>query len=634
MYAWLPAIVIFIYLAVVLYIGIFAFRRGKETGEDFFLASRSIGSIVFFLALFATNMTAFAILGSSGMSYKVGIGVFGMMATSSALVIPLTLFFIGTRLWVVGKRFGHMTQVSYFRDRFDCSHIGTPVFLLTSAMLLPYLIISIDGGGVILSSLTDGKISFPLGGAIVAVIVMATVFFGGLRGAVWVNVLQTLLFISFGLIAFAWIGTHLPGGFRGTVGQITADPSNRLAPSAMGKMGTLLTRERIPWQVFLSFMLIPLSSIMFPHMSIMCFTAKRVSAFKKTVVLYPLCIMAIWLPCCFLGALGPAQERVREQVAARSEPFQEWYNAKGENDRGDPDIAQLNMALRAAAAAPAKITPKTPPPQAAAIHKAAPAAANALAGVERQSLDRASVIHQLYAIPDSGVKAAWNKVANHNSDSVLLEMLKTYVPAFLAGILAAGIISAVMGSDCHQILGLSTMFTKDLFNYYGGGRRMGEKGTVLMGRAFIVVANGIAYVIALGRPPIFELAVTYAFSGFAALSPMMIAALFWKRSTKWAVLANTLWVAAWVGFLVYVGQHYHPNDRIWGTVLTVSAAGNLSFFGFTAVVPMTLGAAILVALVSLVTPPPRRETIDRYFSPDRAEVDARYTSPLTVAPAR
>ena len=33
------------------------------------------------------------------------------MATSSCLVIPLTLFFIGTRLWGVGKRFGHMTQV-------------------------------------------------------------------------------------------------------------------------------------------------------------------------------------------------------------------------------------------------------------------------------------------------------------------------------------------------------------------------------------------------------------------------------------------------------------------------------------------------------------------------------------------
>ena len=69
----IPLIVISIYLAVVLYIGIFAFRKGRETGEDFFLASRSVGSIIFFLALFATNMTAVAVLGSSGIAYKRGV---------------------------------------------------------------------------------------------------------------------------------------------------------------------------------------------------------------------------------------------------------------------------------------------------------------------------------------------------------------------------------------------------------------------------------------------------------------------------------------------------------------------------------------------------------------------------------
>ena len=628
---WLPAIVIFIYLALVLYIGVFAFRRGKETGEDFFLASRSIGSIVFFLALFATNMTAFAILGSSGMSYKIGIGVFGMMATSSALVIPLTLFFIGTRLWAVGKRFGHMTQVAYFRDRYECSEIGTLIFLLTAAMLIPYLIISIDGGGVILSSLTNGKISFPLGGAIVAAIVMGTVFFGGLRGAVWVNVLQTILFIGFGLFAFAWIGSHLPGGFTGTMNAMVKDPSNQRAPTAFGKMATLLTRERIPWQVFLSFMLIPLSSIMFPHMSIMCFTAKKVTAFKKTVVLYPICIMAIWLPCCFLGAVGFSQHSktqdadfdVRDHVAANSEPFKQWLEHSGNIGdvalRYQPDVAQLDKSLHGAIASGATARPKTPPALAAAAAGAflKDLHAGRLSMVEEKDNLESQAIgasQRLYAIPDGAVQAAWGKIATQNSDSVLLEMLKRFVPAGLAGLLAAGIISAVMGSDCHQILGLSTMFTKDIYNYYGGANRIGEKSTVWTGRIFILVANGIAYLIALTRPPIFELAVTYAFSGFAALSPMMIAALFWKRSTKWAILANTLWVAGWVLFLIYAGQHYHPNDRILGQMLYIGPTGNLSFFGFTSVVPMTLGAALLVIFVSLITSPPSRATVEKYFS--------------------
>src|ERR1700741_2901938 len=125
-----PVIVVFVYLVVIAFIGSYAFKKSKENTEDFFLASRSIGSIVFFLSIFATNMTAFAILGSSGQAYRQGIGIFGVMESSSCLVIPLTIFFIGTRLWALGKKFGHQTQVAFFRDRWECNHIGTAIFAL------------------------------------------------------------------------------------------------------------------------------------------------------------------------------------------------------------------------------------------------------------------------------------------------------------------------------------------------------------------------------------------------------------------------------------------------------------------------------------------------------------------------
>src|ERR1043165_6258840 len=98
----IPVIVIFLYVGLIAFIGSIAYRRGKTNTEDFFLANRSVGEMVFFLSLFATNMTAFAILGSSGMSYRQGIGVYGLMASSSGLVIPLTIFFIGTRLRAAG----------------------------------------------------------------------------------------------------------------------------------------------------------------------------------------------------------------------------------------------------------------------------------------------------------------------------------------------------------------------------------------------------------------------------------------------------------------------------------------------------------------------------------------------------
>ena len=101
----IPAVIVFSYLAVVLYIGIFAFRhaeRGGGQAEEYFLAGRSLGPAVFLLSLFGTNMTAFTILGSAGHAFANGIVTFGLMASSSAFIIPLTLFFIGTRTWALG----------------------------------------------------------------------------------------------------------------------------------------------------------------------------------------------------------------------------------------------------------------------------------------------------------------------------------------------------------------------------------------------------------------------------------------------------------------------------------------------------------------------------------------------------
>jgi solute:Na+ symporter, SSS family len=568
----IPVLVIFAYLAVIAFIGSIAYKRSQDNTEDFFLASRSIGSMVFFLSLFATNMTAFAILGSSGQAYRQGIGIYGMMASSSCFVIPLTIFFIGTRLWALGKKFGHQTQVSYFRDRWECNHIGTVIFALSAAMLIPYMIISIMGGGTVLNEISVNKethlalIPYWLGCAIVAVVVTLNVFFGGMRGTVWVNIFQTILFVCFGLVAVAVISQKLPLSFSAYMGKLAGDP----------KTSYLVTRERMLPQTFWSYSLIPLSSIMFPHMAMMCFSARRLSAFKRTVIAYPIAIMVTWLPCVFLGVLGFAA---------------------------------------------------------------------------------------LGRIPDP--------------DGVLLSLLDKYSPVWLAGILGAGIISAVMGSDAHQVLAMSTMFTKDVFTHYGGKEKFGEHRAVHFARGFIVVVTVIAYLVALqlkAKQGIFEIAIRFAFSGFAAMAPVMIAALFWKRSTKWGALAATLFVATClITFGLLQGKPTPPppavaakppgtnivatalastnpapkiaattnlppagsipaaatppkpkEDIIWqigqgpDAIKILSRAaptGDVRFLnGYMTVFPMVAGSALCMILFSLLTKPPSRATVDKYFS--------------------
>ena len=58
--------IILAYLVVVLIVGTLAHRTFRGTGEDYFLASRTIGPFVLLMTLFGTNMTAFTMLGLPG----------------------------------------------------------------------------------------------------------------------------------------------------------------------------------------------------------------------------------------------------------------------------------------------------------------------------------------------------------------------------------------------------------------------------------------------------------------------------------------------------------------------------------------------------------------------------------------
>jgi Na+/proline symporter len=203
------------------------------------------------------------------------------------------------------------------------------------------------------------------------------------------------------------------------------------------------------------------------------------------------------------------------------------------------------------------------------------------------------------------------------ADDVVLLLLERYAPLWLAGLLGAGIMAAVMASDS-QILALSTMFTEDVFAYYGAKARFGEQVQVATGRIFVVVLTVAAYLIALRMPaPIFDLAVQYGFTGYAALSPLLIAALFWRGSTKWGALASTAVAAAAVLGTAYFQWTVTSPRVVWsvgGWDVLARTPGGTSILGFLPVVPATLLSALLMVVVSKATAKPSAGTLDRYFA--------------------
>ncbi len=483
--------IILIYLIVVLGIGMASHRLFRGTGEDYFVATRSIGPFILLMSLFGTHMTAFALLGASGEAYNNGIGVFGLMASSSALIGPALFFFVGTRAWAIGKRFGYLTQVQYFRERWQSDALGLLMFGVLVAFMIPYLLIGVMGGGITMNQITGGQVPAWVGGLLVCLVVLCYVTFGGLRGTAWANTFQTLVFMTLGGVAFVVI-VHDLGGLTNALRKV-ADAHPEL----------LIRGDKISPAKFFSYTLIPLSVGMFPHIFMHWLSARRAESFRYAIIFYPLCIAAVWIPSVLLGIFGSF------------------------------DFPGL----------------------------AGPAA-----------------------------------------NSVLVKMIAAHAPPILAGLLAAGVFAAIMSSLDSQVLAIGTMFTQDIAGRYFM-HDMDEKRQVLLGRLFVVAILAVTYILAqVADRSIFKLAI-WSFTGFAALVPIVLAAMFWQRSTKEGAFAALITVAvSWC--LLFYQSLDNPG-------YTVAGSG---FMPVAVILPLS-GLALIVG--SLLSPRPERATVLKFFPEER-----------------
>jgi SSS family solute:Na+ symporter len=159
------------------------------------------------------------------------------------------------------------------------------------------------------------------------------------------------------------------------------------------------------------------------------------------------------------------------------------------------------------------------------------------------------------------------------------------------------------------------MFTHDVVLRLFGEHRFGDKQRILLGRALVAGVVVLAYVLsALAPRSVFTLGV-WCFSGFSSLFPLVFAALYWKRVTKAGAMACIV-TATVVWILLF-------RDAGWG------ANREYLFLGMMPVVTIFAASTAALVIVSLLTAPPPREVLERFF-PTRTET-AVPTPPDPVA---
>ena len=152
----IPLVIIIVYMSLLLCLGLFSSRFFRGTSKDYFVASQSIGPVLLLMSIFGTSMTAFALVGSTGKSFERGIGIYGLLASISGLVHAGVFFLIGIRLWVFGKKYGYVTQIQYFRARFESNILGYLLFPILVGLVIPYLLIGVIGAGNTILPVTAG----------------------------------------------------------------------------------------------------------------------------------------------------------------------------------------------------------------------------------------------------------------------------------------------------------------------------------------------------------------------------------------------------------------------------------------------------------------------------------------------
>ena len=558
------------YLVLLLALGLGASRLFTGSSEDYLLASHSIGPFLLLMSLFGTTMTGFALVGSSGEAFTSGVGVYGLLASSSGIVHSLCFFVLGVRLWKWGKQYGYTTQAGFFRDRLESRNIGVVLVPILVGLVIPYLLVGVIAGGKAIEGATAGdfpqlfestKGAIPawLTELVVCGVVLAYVFAGGMRGTAWANAFQTCVFMGLGVVAFYIIATRMaetavaedrvqyaegtpragqlrtepPAGFLDSLRIVSREiPKAKRVRAEVGeaegdRLGNVeapeifRSREELdPWR-FATYLFIPFSVGMFPHLFQHWLTAKSASSFKLPVVVHPFFIAVVWVPCVLIGV----------------------WAATGLVDLPPPWLASEGA-------------------------------------------------------------------VEENANKVLGYMVSKLSGKILGGFLLAGVLAAIMSSLDSQFLCIGTMFTKDVVLHHSRPGKYTDRQVVWMSRGFIIAVVAVTFVLSLlmgDSTRVFQLGI-WCFSGFASLFPVALLAVYWRGLSKWGAYAGIV-AAGGTWAAMFVAADFAADDDFY---LHVPIPGYRTV-ELMPVTGMFLASGLATWLVSLVTPKPSPATLAKFF---------------------
>ena len=164
-----------------------------------------------------------------------------------------------------------------------------------------------------------------------------------------------------------------------------------------------------------------------------------------------------------------------------------------------------------------------------------------------------------------------------DGEQVLILLSNLLLHPFVAGMVAAAILAAVMSTIDSQLLVSSSALTEDFYRALVRPAA-GERELVWVGRGAVLTIAIIAAAIALDESASILGLVSYAWAGFgAAFGPVLLFGLYWPQTTREGALAGMITGAVVVMFWpITIGLWIPLYELLPGFVLAASAVYGVS----------------------------------------------------------
>ena len=185
-----------------------------------------------------------------------------------------------------------------------------------------------------------------------------------------------------------------------------------------------------------------------------------------------------------------------------------------------------------------------------------------------------------------------------DSERIIIEIAKVisgegWIFAIIAGVILSGILASIMSTADSQLLAAVSADSQNIVKEFFG-KTLSEKASMIVARATVVVIAIVGVIWAKDEGSVFEI-VSFAWAGFgAAFGPVVLFALFWKRTAKWGAFAGMV-VG---GVMIFVWKY------------VIAKIGGV--FAIYELLPAFILASIAIVVVSLLTKAPEKEIQDTF----------------------